>query len=130
MDHRRRYVSDSVSTASPAQLLTMLYDRLVLDLQRAEAAQRAGSRAAAHDALVHAQDILMELRNTLDPGAWEGGPALAALYGYLHGELVRANVGGDVERIATCRSLVEPLRDAWRTAAASVPSGTAGATSA
>ena len=35
---RNRYVGDSVATASPARLVTMLYDRLVRDLVTAEAA--------------------------------------------------------------------------------------------
>ena len=130
IDYRSRYVSDSVSTASPTRLLLMLYDRLVLDLERAEAATRAGERAKAHEAAVHAQDIVLELRSSLDTDAWSGGPALSAIYAFLYGELVTANTKGEAKRFASCRALVEPLRDAWRTAAAAVPSGSAGATSA
>lgn len=121
---RSRYVQDSVTTASPARLLLMLYDRLLLDLQRGEAAQRAGTREAAHDALLHAQDILIELQTTLDVTAWDGGPGLAALYSYLHAELVAANTTGDAERTRACRELVEPLLEAWRAAAASLPQQT------
>jgi flagellar secretion chaperone FliS len=115
---RGRYVSDSISTASPAQLLIMLYDRLVLDLQRAEVAQRGGDREEAHAQLAHAQDIVLELRTSLDPGAWTGGGPLSALYAFLLAELVQANVTQDAERTVACRALVEPLRDAWREAAA------------
>jgi flagellar protein FliS len=114
---RGRYVGDSVSTAAPERLLVMLYDRLVLDLERAESAQRQGDREQANANLQHAQEIVLELRSTLDPSLWEGGPALAALYGFLHGELVQANLTGDSTRTATCRALVEPLREAWRRAA-------------
>ncbi len=32
---RARYLGDAVATASPQQLLVMLYDRLALDLERA-----------------------------------------------------------------------------------------------
>ncbi|NHC16017.1 flagellar export chaperone FliS [Motilibacter deserti] len=114
---RNRYAQDSVSTASPARLLTMLYDRLVLDLQRGEAALAGGDRPAANDALTHAQDILTELRNTLKVDAWEGGPALASLYAWWITELVGANVRGDVARIRGVRAQVEPLRVAWHHAA-------------
>jgi flagellar protein FliS len=114
---RARFVDDSIATASPARLLTMLYDRLLLDLSRAEAAQRAGDRAAANVQLLHAQDIVLELATSLRVDGWDGGPGLAALYGYLHSELVQANVSGDADRTALCRQLVEPLADAWREAA-------------
>lgn len=115
--YRTRVVSDDVATATPARLLTMLYDRLVLDLTRAEAAQCAADREAASAQLLHAQDIVVELASRLRPDLWEGGPGLAALYAYLQIELVGANVSGDPERTAACRSLVEPLRDAWHEAA-------------
>jgi flagellar protein FliS len=114
---RTRYLADSVSTASPARLLLMLYDRMILDLERAEAALREQDRPTASDRLHSAQAIIMELRTSLDVKAWDGAPALAALYGYLLTELIGANVRGDADRTATCRQLLEPLRDAWREAA-------------
>lgn len=115
---RTRYVDDTVATASPAKLLTMLYDRLGLDLQRAESAQRAGDSAAAGTQLKHAQDIVSELAATLDVGAWDGAPQLLSIYTFLLTELVAANVSGDPEQTASCRALVEPLADAWHQAAA------------
>jgi flagellar protein FliS len=115
--YRTRVVSDSVATASPARLLTMLYDRLLLDLSRAEAAQVAGNREVAGQQLQHAQDIVLELVSSLRPDEWEGGRQLAALYGFLHSELVRANVNDDPERTQACRLLVEPLAAAWHQAA-------------
>lgn len=110
-----RYVSDSVTTMSPAQLLLSLYDRLVLDLDRAEAALRGGQ--PAHQLLLHAQDIVAELRSSLDVDAWEGGPQLASLYSFFLTELVNANVSRDADRVRSVRELVVPLRDAWREAA-------------
>lgn len=114
---RSRYAADAVSTASPARLLIMLYDRLVRDLVTAEEAAGNGDLATMSSELVHAQDIVLELRTSLDTTAWDGAQALADLYTFLHGELVAANVKKDAARIASCRSIVEPLRDAWRTAA-------------
>lgn len=120
---RDRYVAASVATASPARLVTMLYDRLVRDLGEAERALAAGEAAGAADQLRHAQEIVMELQSGLDPTAWSGGPALAQLYAYLLRELIAANVGRDAGRVAACRALVEPLRDAWHQAAAQVAGG-------
>lgn len=117
---RLRYMDDTVTTVSPGRLLVMLYDRLVLDLQRAETEQRAGRRGAAGPHLTHAQDIVHELAATLDVEAWDGAKRLMSVYMYLITELVSANVAGDADRTAACRELVEPLRDAWYQAAQEV----------
>jgi flagellar secretion chaperone FliS len=120
---RGRFLAQQVETATPAGLLVMLYDRLAVDLVRGEDALLAGDRAAAHTALLHAQEIVAELLSTLDPGAWEGGGRLASLYTYLLSELLGANVARDAARVARCRELVEPLRDAWREAASTFTAG-------
>lgn len=117
---RARYLNDAVTTASPARLLVMLYDKLVLDLNQAEEALRSGDRQFASGRLIHAQEIVTELVSSLDVDAWDGGKALAALYLYLNTQLVQANVTADADRVAACRAHVEPLRDAWRTAAEQV----------
>jgi len=122
---RARYLGDTVATASPQQLLVMLYDRLALDLERGEEALVEGDRARAREQLLHAQEIVIELQGSLRVDVWEGGPRLAALYGWVLGELIQANLKGDVRRVRDCRQVVEPLRDAWREAAASLAAKTA-----
>jgi flagellar protein FliS len=122
---RARYMGDTVATASPQQLLVMLYDRLALDLERAEQALVDKDRTSAHRELMHAQEIVIELRASLNVEVWDGGPRLAALYAWLLGELIQANLKGDVRRVRDCRKVVEPLRDAWRAAAASLAAKTA-----
>jgi flagellar protein FliS len=122
---RARYLGDAVSTASPQRLLVMLYDRLALDLERAERALTEGDRSAANEQLQHAQEIVLELQASLRVEIWDGGPRLAALYTWLLTELMRANVRGSARVVADCRKIVEPLRDAWREAAASLASSPA-----
>jgi flagellar protein FliS len=121
---RSRYLGDAVSTASPQQVLVMLYDRLALDLERAQAALAQGRRADAREQVRHAQEIVFELLGSLRVDAWEGGPRLAALYNWLIAELNQAMVKQDAARVRSCLQVVEPLRDAWRQAAASL-AGTA-----
>ncbi|GAA0418539.1 flagellar protein FliS [Actinoplanes capillaceus] len=116
-NHRDRYLQDSINTASPAKLLMMLYDRLVLDLMHGEEALRGGDRESANNRIGHAQEIVLELQASLKVDAWDGAPGLANLYSYLVTELIGANVKQDADRVAGCRKLVEPLRDAWREAA-------------
>jgi flagellar protein FliS len=122
---RNRYLGDAVTTASPQRLLVMLYDRLALDLDRAETALTDGRREEANELLQHAQEIVLELQSSLRVDSWEGGPRLSALYSWLHSELVRANVRQNARVVADCRKIVEPLRDAWREAAASMASNPA-----
>ena len=114
---RSAYMNTSVTTANPQRLLVMLYERLLLDVRRALEAQQGADHAAAHPHLTHAQDIVTELRSTLNVDAWEGGPGLAALYDWLHVQLVRANVTRDAAITADCLPVVESLVEAWRQAA-------------
>ena len=76
-DQRRaQYTNEAVLSATPAQLVTMLYDRLLLDLHRAEAAQTGSDWEAAREQLLHAQAIVGELSSTLRIDAWDGGEGL------------------------------------------------------
>jgi flagellar protein FliS len=113
---RARYLNDSIATASPARLLVMLYERLVVDLVQAETALGNGERETADDRLKHAQEIVIELRASLRLDLWEGATDLARIYGFLLGELIAANIRADAEKVVACRKLVEPLLDAWRQA--------------
>jgi flagellar protein FliS len=113
---RNRYLQDSVNTASPGRLLIMLYDRLVMDLIQGEEALRNNDRELSAERLTHAQEIILELRTTLDLDAWSGAAGLAGLYGFLITELIQANIKRDADKVSACRAIVEPLRDAWREA--------------
>jgi flagellar secretion chaperone FliS len=114
---RSRYAREAVTTASPVRLVTMLYDRLVRDLDDAELAISLANPQAAHAQLRHAQDIVQELSSSLDVSQWDGGPGLQRLYTWLLERLVAANVSKDATIVVECREVVEPLRDAWHEAA-------------
>lgn len=116
---QQRYRDDAVLSATPERLLTMLYDRLVLDIERAEHAQRAADWTEANAQLLHAQSIVSELTSSLTD-AWEGSADLRALYAFLARSLIEANVGRDADRTAACRELVVPLREAWHAAASAL----------
>lgn len=114
---RATYMDASVATASPARLLVMLFERLVLDVQRGVEAQRRGDAQETHRQLTHAQDILLELATSLRPDEFRGGYDLAALYGFLHRQLVMANVRKDAAITDEVLTLVTDLCDTWRQAA-------------
>ena len=114
---RRRYQSEAVTTASPSRLVVMLYDRLVKDLYAAHAAIGSADIPAAHNELVHAQMVVDELTGSLDVERWQEARHLASLYEYLRYTLVRANLSKSQSYIGDCLEVVEPLRDAFATAA-------------
>jgi flagellar protein FliS len=114
---RNQYNRDAVLSATPARLVTMLYDRLMLDLSRAERAQESQNWAVASENLVHAQAIVAELSSSLKLDAWDGAKGLFELYTFVSTALVEANIRRDPERTRSCITLLEPLRDAWHQAA-------------
>jgi flagellar protein FliS len=118
---RDAYGREAVLSATPVRLLTMLYDRLLLDLGRAEAAQLVSSWQVASDNLLHAQAIIAELLSSLRVDIWEGGQDLQALYTYVTTALINANVHRDVALTRESIVLLEPLRQAWHEAAVAVP---------
>lgn len=112
-----RYLADKVATASPAQLVAMLFDAGVQAVRQAVAANAAGNHFEAGRRLVKAQDVVMELRCSLN---FDAGGELArnldALYAYAFRRLVEANVGRDAALMGEVLAILEPLRDAWREA--------------
>jgi flagellar protein FliS len=120
---KARYASDAAQTVSPARLVTMLYDRLVGDLVGAEEAMRCNDFATVGGRLGRAQEILLELHGTLDLEVWPEGEPLSRLYLWMVGELMQARLHAAPQRVADCRALLEPLRDAWHEAATGQPIG-------
>jgi flagellar protein FliS len=118
---RQQYLRESVLSATPARLLTMLYDRLLLDLQRAESAQAAQNWAAASEQLKHAQEIVTELSSSLKLDVWDGADNLLGIYNYVSNAMMTANVHRNIDATRECIVLLEPLRQAWHEAAAAIP---------
>ncbi|MCZ7527691.1 MAG: flagellar export chaperone FliS [Acidimicrobiia bacterium] len=125
----QRYLADAVETVSPPRLLVMLYDRLLRDLVEARTALEGGDCEVANRALLHAQEIVVELMASLDPDQWEHAPQMERIYAFLLEELVQANTGKDVARVSGCAAVVQPLRDTWHEAALIVAQGAEGAPS-
>jgi flagellar secretion chaperone FliS len=114
---RQRYLADAIETAAPAVRLMMLYDALELDLRRADAAFQADDLKAINDNLVHAQAIILTLRDTIKPDLWDGAPRMIALYNYFLAELLGANLAKDRGRVSTVAELIGRVGEAWRKAA-------------
>ena len=118
-DVRAQY-AESVVMTTPERLVTMLYDRLVRDLVAAEQAIGDGDIERSNAELKHAQEIVIELLHSLDTKAWPAAKELSELYAWTIQELMQANVRKDATQVRACRSLFEPLAEAWHQAAGRV----------
>ena len=116
------YKDNAVLSASPSRLLTMLYDRLLLDLNCAQDALETGDAVAATYRIKHAGDIIAALAGSLRRDIWDGADGLFGLYLYVSNALIRASIYRDVLLVTECISLLEPLRQAWNQAADSLSS--------
>jgi len=112
---RARYLADQVATATPGQRLLMLFERLLRDLSNADAAFAAGDYYAINKSLVHAQEIVLALRDPLDRET-DLGRALSSVYNFCFDRLVDANLRKDPEWIARCRQMIEQIATANRVA--------------
>jgi flagellar protein FliS len=112
------YRSSSVMTASPAQLVVMLYDGAGRFLRQAELAADEGAWPHALDRLDKADAILDELLVTLDKEAGQVADRLQGIYVFCKKLLIEARIEHDVERIRRTAGLLAELREAWAELAA------------
>jgi flagellar protein FliS len=116
------YRSRRVDTASPLQVLVMLYQELLRRIELGAMSLEEGDRAAATDHLHRAREVLSELSASLDPRAAEKLCAdLAAIYAWSLGELVAAGRTGDALRARKVGRVIQPLLEGFQ----SVSSGSA-----
>lgn len=110
----RTYQTQAIMTASPAQLVAMLYDRAIACLKEAINAIEAGEIEARWKANAKAIDIISHLAMTLD---LEKGGQIAAnleqLYRFMIAQLVNVDVRNDPKPARDVIKLLEPLRESW-----------------
>ncbi len=114
---QQRYLQMQVETASPGQLVLMLYQGCLRFIAQGRAALAAQDFDTARVSLLKAQDIIVELAASLDMEA--GGEIainLLRLYDYLHHRLVAANIHRDGDAAAEVEALLRTLLPAWEEA--------------
>lgn len=113
------YAEQAATTASPAQLVLMLYDGALARIEAARVALETDPRdlELANRSLGKAQAIIRELQVTLDHERGGGVAAnLASLYGFCQERLVHANVNKVAEPLDEVVDVLQPLRDTWHEA--------------
>jgi flagellar protein FliS len=113
------YRANAVLTASPGQLVLMLYDGALKAMAIArDTFERPEGDARRIEVINHqlqkAQNILAELQNGLNLEAGgEFAKTLYRLYDYHNRRLFEANLKKQVAPVVEVEDLVRQLRDAW-----------------
>lgn len=114
MNGYNAYVQNNVTTLSPMGLIVALYDRCLLDLQRAKTAIDQGNIAERGRQTSHALSIIAELAGSVDHGP---DPDLAkrliSLYDAASSFILEANIKGDAKMLTAAEKVLTPLREAW-----------------
>lgn len=128
---RNPYAGQAVTTASPARLVLMMFERVIQSIQQVRDAKRRGpdGNVELNRELQRIQDIVTELQVSLD--FQRGQPIagqLASLYEYVQGRVVEANIAKDPSFLDDVEKIFVELRDGWdrgviRGLAASQPLG-------
>ncbi|MFT3783354.1 MAG: flagellar export chaperone FliS [Nibricoccus sp.] len=119
LNYAQTYQRQAVLTASPGQLVLMLYDGALKFMGHARDALEApeetpGRIERINTNLVKAQNILIELQSNLNHEAGgEHAANLYRLYDYYTRRLFEANMKKKLEPVIEVERLVRQLRDGW-----------------
>lgn len=109
-----RYRKTQIETATPPQLVLMLYEGAIRFCDRAFEAMKVQDLEAQNENLIKVQNILGELLAALNQ---EAGGELAVnlrrIYLYLIEQLVLANLYDKQDTVVHVRDMLQSLRDAW-----------------
>jgi flagellar protein FliS len=109
------YLEGKVVSASPVELVQMLYDAASNAIDDAIRCLGAGDIEGRSASVTKAMSILIELAGSLDrEKGGEVAENLGRLYDYIYGRILDAHVNQVQEPLIEARSLVETLREAWQ----------------
>lgn len=108
-----QYSNNKVLTASPAELVLMLYDGAIKFCNIAVVAVDAKDIPKAHTNIIKAQKIIDHLRITLDM-SYPVAQDFDNIYAYVAKRLVEANVSKDKEILEEVCTHLRSVRDTWK----------------
>jgi len=107
------YRESAVLTATPEQLVVMLYDGANRFLTQSAIAMRDGRAGLAGEKLRRAEAIIDELLATLDMSVGEIASRLQALYVFFKEHLSAARLELEPEKIDDVARFMRDLRGSW-----------------
>lgn len=109
----QQYFATQVQTATPAQLVIMLYDGAVRFMRLGQRALEAEDREEANRVIGRAAAIVQELMATLNPDAGEVAGHLWALYEFSLSRLLQTQLKGDATLLDAPIHVFLTLREGW-----------------
>ncbi|MFT8668778.1 MAG: flagellar export chaperone FliS [Liquorilactobacillus hordei] len=114
-DAKNSYLRNQVMSASPNKLIEMLYQGALKSVKIASVSIENDNPKKAHKELVRAQDILMELKGSLNTEIEGNVPAnLESLYDFMNEQLIKANINKDQTLLPPVVNILTELLDAWK----------------
>lgn len=102
-------------TASPAKLVSMLYDKLLISLKEAIAATENGEIEKRWKANSRATEIISHMWSTLDrENGGEIAKNLDGLFSFILTRLPDVDMHNDPEPAREAIELLEPIAESWR----------------
>lgn len=115
MNWKSAYLESRILSASPLDLVNILYEQAILEVEQARQSLARRDVAARSRSISKAIAIIGELQISLD---YEAGGEIAAnlgrLYQYIRAQLTAGNVRQSDAPLGEVASLLESLGDAWR----------------
>lgn len=109
------YQNNAVTTSSPQELTLMLYNGCIKFIRLSSMAMEKGNMEAKNTNIIKAQNILYELRSSLNM-EMELSQTMDALYDYMISQLVTANIQNDASILKEVENLAEEFRNTWKQA--------------
>ena len=110
----REYRKTSVTTASPLQLVVMLYDGAIRFIEAAKHAMQQKDYYEQNENLIKAQNILLELISSLN---MEKGKDIAehlySIYYFIYESLIEINLNSNYMLLERCQKMLSDLRESW-----------------
>lgn len=108
------YRETEVLGASPARLIPLMYQNLLVNLKRGAVHIRNGDINGKFEALSTAQDIVYELLSALDfEQGGEIAPRLASLYAFWVKEISEAGRQLQPDRLERVAGMVASIHESW-----------------
>ena len=113
-NRQKEYLAIRISTASPMELVRILYEGAVQSVHEAIRALHSGDITNRGQAINRAIEILAELRVSLRRDAQEQySNTLAELYGYIQHQLIRAHAEQSESLLQEVLRLLNTLLEGW-----------------
>lgn len=111
----QQYKAQSINTLTPGELLIMLYDHMILCINKSILSIKNKKIIEAHENIIKAENIVLYLIDILDM-SYPVSKDLLQLYDFLNKQLILANAKKDENILKELLPLISELKTTWQQA--------------